>query len=335
MSPIIAVFLGMAAVFTVSAQDIVDSTVNPFYGLEGYSGGSDYSAVNDYPTSDSYHMAPDSSAAVPEENPVPQNAPSSGIFRQEGIASWYGAEFAGRPTASGELFNPGQFTAAHPSLPFGTLLKVTNRHNNRQAVVRVNDRGPYVSARIIDVSQAAAEALDMISTGTAPVLVEIAEGSTVTPPPVYQYTPAPLPQATAPIQQYPNPPAVSQAYPLPELAAEPAPAAAYQPPVPTPAVDPVQPNVTPSGIIPAVIRPALPPLGTGARYRVQVGSFKVTKNAVETFDRLITLGFQPNYERYQDFYRVVISGVPAEDMQMVAERLGAGGFREALIREEF
>jgi hypothetical protein len=55
---------------------------------------------------------------------------------------------------------------------------------------------------------------------------------------------------------------------------------------------------------------------------------------VEAFDRLVTLGFQPNYERYQDFYRVVISGVPAEDMELIAERLGAGGFREVLIREE-
>ncbi|MDR0656571.1 MAG: septal ring lytic transglycosylase RlpA family protein [Treponema sp.] len=328
-SPIIAVFLGMAAVFTVSAQDVVDPTVNPFYGLDGYTGGNDYSTANEYPGVDSYYAAPDSPLGVPADNPVPQNAPSSGIFRQEGIASWYGAEFAGRPTASGALFNPAQFTAAHPRLPFGTLLKVTNRHNNRQAVVRVNDRGPYVSARIIDVSQAAAEALDMISTGTAPVLVEIAEGSTVTPPPVYQYTPAPLPQAASVPQAVPAPQAPQTAVPAP------VPAYPYPPPAPAPAADPIQPVVTPPDIIPAVIRPALPPLGTGARYRVQVGSFKNTKNAVETFDRLITLGFQPNYERYQDFYRVVISGVPAEDMQMVAERLGAGGFREALIREEF
>ncbi|MDR1127912.1 MAG: septal ring lytic transglycosylase RlpA family protein, partial [Treponema sp.] len=90
-----------------------------------------------------------------------------GIFRQEGIASWYGQEFAGRPTASGEVFNPSQFTAAHPTLPFGTLLKVTNRHNNRSVTVRVNDRGPFVSSRIIDVSRAAAEQLDIVATGTA------------------------------------------------------------------------------------------------------------------------------------------------------------------------
>lgn len=104
-------------------------------------------------------------------------APDSqfGIFTQEGVASWYGVEFGGRPTASGEIFTPSQLTAAHPTLPFGTMLKVTNKSNNRSVVVRVNDRGPFVSARIIDLSQGAAEQLDMITTGTAPVTVESLE----------------------------------------------------------------------------------------------------------------------------------------------------------------
>ncbi|MDR0376818.1 MAG: septal ring lytic transglycosylase RlpA family protein [Spirochaetaceae bacterium] len=98
-----------------------------------------------------------------------------GIFSQEGVASWYGIEFGGRPTASGEIFTPNQLTAAHPTLPFGTMLKVTNKHNNKSVVVRVNDRGPFVSARIIDLSQGAAEQLDMLATGTAPVRVESLE----------------------------------------------------------------------------------------------------------------------------------------------------------------
>jgi rare lipoprotein A len=102
-----------------------------------------------------------------------QNQQTTGDhFRQEGIASWYGTEFDGRPTASGETFNSKELTAAHPTLPFGTTLLITNKHNMRQIVVRVNDRGPFVSARIIDLSMAAAEALDMLTTGTAPVLVE-------------------------------------------------------------------------------------------------------------------------------------------------------------------
>jgi rare lipoprotein A len=108
-----------------------------------------------------------------------QQSPSTDLsnFRQEGIASWYGAEFNGRPTASGEIFNTSLYTAAHPTLPFGTMLTVTNLNNGRKVNVRVNDRGPFVSSRIIDLSQAAAQMLDMIREGTAPVLVEAANGA--------------------------------------------------------------------------------------------------------------------------------------------------------------
>jgi rare lipoprotein A len=94
------------------------------------------------------------------------------IFRQEGIASFYGDEFNGRPTASGEIYDGTKYTAAHPSLPFGTLLQVTNLANNHQVTVRVNDRGPFVASRIIDLSKAAAEALGMLNTGTAKVEIE-------------------------------------------------------------------------------------------------------------------------------------------------------------------
>jgi rare lipoprotein A len=102
-------------------------------------------------------------------------------FHEEGIASWYGVEYAGRRTASGEVFDADLFTAAHPTLAFGTMLVITNKHNNKQVVVRVNDRGPFKSARILDVSQAAAEQLDMIVTGTAPVIAEILGPAAQTP----------------------------------------------------------------------------------------------------------------------------------------------------------
>jgi rare lipoprotein A len=105
--------------------------------------------------------------------PVPVPAvPGGEYFRQEGVASWYGYEFDGRPTASGEIYNSSLFTAAHPTLPFGTTLLVTNRQNNRQVAVKVNDRGPFVGGRIIDLSRAAAEQLDMLITGTAPVTID-------------------------------------------------------------------------------------------------------------------------------------------------------------------
>jgi rare lipoprotein A len=86
---------------------------------------------------------------------------------QQGKASWYGPGFHGRRTASGEIFNRRAMTAAHRTLPFGTLVRVVNPRTGRSAVVRINDRGPYARGRIIDLSQASAEALGI--SGVAPV----------------------------------------------------------------------------------------------------------------------------------------------------------------------
>jgi rare lipoprotein A len=87
--------------------------------------------------------------------------------KQSGTASWYGAEC--RKTASGEHYNPESLTAAHRSLPFGTMVEVRNVANGRSVVVRINNRGPYCKGRIIDVSKAAAQQLEMIHSGTTKV----------------------------------------------------------------------------------------------------------------------------------------------------------------------
>lgn len=92
-------------------------------------------------------------------------------YVEEGEASWYGPGFDGRKTASGERFNTHEMTAAHKTLPFGTLLKVTNLENNLWTIVKVNDRGPYVGGRIIDLSNAAKLSIEM--GGTAPVRIEV------------------------------------------------------------------------------------------------------------------------------------------------------------------
>jgi rare lipoprotein A len=92
---------------------------------------------------------------------------------EEGLASWYGGKFQGRLTSSGEVFDTNLLTAAHKTLPFGTLVKVTNLANGRSALVKINDRGPFVEGRIIDLSRAAAEQIDMVGTGTARVSVEV------------------------------------------------------------------------------------------------------------------------------------------------------------------
>jgi len=92
---------------------------------------------------------------------------------QEGVVSWYGERFHNRPTASGELFDVADLTMAHPSLPFGTKVRVTNLRNGRSVVVRVNDRGPFVGTRIADLSQAAAATLGMLHRGLARARIEV------------------------------------------------------------------------------------------------------------------------------------------------------------------
>jgi len=91
----------------------------------------------------------------------------------EGLASWYGGKFHGRLTSSGEVFDTNSMTAAHKVLPFGTFVKVTNKDNGLSAVVKINDRGPFVEGRIIDLSRAAADEIGMLGQGVAPVSLEI------------------------------------------------------------------------------------------------------------------------------------------------------------------
>lgn len=92
-----------------------------------------------------------------------------------GFASYYGNEFQGRKTANGEIYDSSKLTAAHKTIPFGTLVKVTNLKNNKSVIVKINDRGPFVEGRIIDLSYAAARQIDMLWDGVVQVEVEILE----------------------------------------------------------------------------------------------------------------------------------------------------------------
>ena len=94
-------------------------------------------------------------------------------FSQVGLASWYGRENEGRRTASGQPFNPNQFTAAHKTLPLGTVVKVTNLDTGKSVRVRINDRGPYVGRRILDLSAAAGRTLNIHQHGVARVRVDV------------------------------------------------------------------------------------------------------------------------------------------------------------------
>ena len=126
--------------------------------------------------------APPSVPARPPSAPGAAQPPTRhspfvpGIFVEEGTASWYGIPFNGRRAANGEIFDMNSLVAAHRTLPFGSILRVTNLNNGRDVQVRVIDRGPFVGDRILDLARAAAVALDMIGTGTAPVRIELLSG---------------------------------------------------------------------------------------------------------------------------------------------------------------
>jgi len=153
------------------------------------------------PPTDSPPRSSGSSRSAPAAEPVPRPEPRSSYgngpvyqvngklyhvldtsygYRERGVASWYGTKFHGRPTSSREPYDMYQMTAAHKTLPLPTFVRVRNLSNNRSVVVRVNDRGPFVDNRVIDLSYAAALRLDMIRDGTS--LVEITAISFDDPP---------------------------------------------------------------------------------------------------------------------------------------------------------
>jgi rare lipoprotein A (peptidoglycan hydrolase) len=114
--------------------------------------------------------SPPESEQAPPIAKIP--APSQPTMMETGLASWYGPKFHGKLTASGEVFNQEKFTAAHPTLPWGSKVKVTNLDNGKSVDVRINDRGPFGKGRIIDVSRAAARALGMVGRGITTVQLE-------------------------------------------------------------------------------------------------------------------------------------------------------------------
>lgn len=105
------------------------------------------------------HPLPESKQASPFSKPSP------GV--QKGLVSWYGDAFAGRKTASGEIYQPQELTAAHPEYPFGTRVRVTLRQTGKSVVVRINDRGPFVPGRVMDLSKASAEKIGLTGVGEA------------------------------------------------------------------------------------------------------------------------------------------------------------------------
>ena len=200
---------------------------------------------------------------------VPAHEPN---YDEIGIASWYGPAFHGKASASGEIFNENDLTAAHPTLPIPSLVKVTNLENGRSVIVRLNDRGPFVDDRIIDLSKAAAAALDMYAKGTARVRVQYVGPAPAEGGGAVSTTPAPQPVSLT--------------------------------------AAPISPGRAPAAVTaPAAVRPPVQSTIAGERFFVQAGSFADLANAHKLRARLAPYG-QVSVEAAtvngSEFYRVMV-----------------------------
>ena len=123
-------------------------------------------------------LSPKSEARLSASLSPPRLCAIAIVEYETGVASWYGQEFQGNTTASGEVYDLNGLTAAHPTLPFGTTVRVTNLKNMKNILLRINDRGPHIGRRLIDVSWAAAKRLGFVSSGLTRVRVEVVAGPT-------------------------------------------------------------------------------------------------------------------------------------------------------------
>jgi rare lipoprotein A len=244
--------------------------------------------------------------------PPPQPQPSDTL---RGVASWYGQEYAGRTTANGEIFDPWQLTAAHRTLPFGTVLDVTNTKNGQTVRVRVNDRGPYINDRLIDISYAAAAKIGLVEPGVGDVqltVIKLGKGEREPPAPYIVTVPEVKPSDVPPAKSVEEVPVVVEEKPV-EVA-----------PVETRKV------VSPDGKRIETVAPVAPPRGgqprggeprggqppsvvqSTARYVVQVGAFAMENNAKLLQDQLATLG-EKAYIDHTQLYHVRIGPFATRD----------------------
>ena len=297
--------------------------------------------------------------------PPPQPAPPvlAGMSDTHGTAGWYGQEFAGRTTANGEIFDPLLMTAAHRTLPFGTVIDVKNPKTQQTVRVRVNDRGPYIGNRLIDLSYAAAQQIGIVDTGggevdinvvrlgkgerepPAPYTVAVAGPTASGEAPKVEATPAPPPApapAPAPVVVTPLPPVpvtVGNVQVIEEhkgvetrrqvsasgksVEVVPVP----QPKASAPAPAPVQPAPQPKPVAPA---PSPAPAKTG-RYAVQVGAFSIEANAKALQERLTKLGEQASIQK-TTLYLVRIGPFETRDQALkVRERLEREGISAIIV----
>jgi rare lipoprotein A len=227
-------------------------------------------------------------------------------YDETGLASWYGEAFDGQATANGEIYNLNELSAAHKTLPLPSIVEVTNLRNGRALRLRVNDRGPYVDGRIIDLSRRAAQLLGFEMAGTTPVRVRILKEESIQVAEAAkrgQSGPvrlAAIAVAAMPPQQAPPPPVRTAPTPQPIAAApSPEPAQAEPPPREPPPVEiaeappPASRRNWPALIAPAhaeTLRPTAISSGSSGRIFIQAGAFAVPENAQRVRARISALG---------------------------------------------
>jgi rare lipoprotein A len=255
-------------------------------------------------------------------------------YVETGIASWYGEDFHGGATANGEIYDMNALTAAHRTLPMPSMVRVTNLENGRQLALRVNDRGPFVNNRIIDVSRRAAQLLGFDRQGTARVRVEIMDaesrqlaalyGGGAQPTATAGAAPVPpaaaAPTAAVTAETLPPPPgaaAASAAPAVPAMAPRPAAVAAALPSAPTP-----------DGKVTVI------PVHQTAMF-IQAGAFTDAANARRLQVRLASLGraqIVPAMVGNQKFYRVRLGPIgTVADADAMLDRVVASGHPEARL----
>ena len=285
----------------------------------------------------------------------------------QGIASWYGEEFAGKTTANGEIFDPMQLTAAHRTLPFGTVLDVTNVATSRTVRVRINDRGPYVGNRVLDLSYAAAKEIGLVDPGSGNVamkVVHIGKGDREPPAPYVVEIPDPgqkvdVSPEEAPAVAFPLPTetsgvttsrgssdtfhvevqeehagvptrrqVASDGKSIEEVPLEETPAAAVIEPVPV--TVPAPPPPAPK---PAPAPQPRPKASPAHQYFVQVGAFAQESNAKALQQRLARIG-QEAFIDQERLYRVRIGPFESRDLAVKKRtELEANGLSAIILAE--
>lgn len=228
------------------------------------------------------------------------------VYKKNVTVSYYAEDFHGKKTSSGEVFNMNDYTCAHVSLPFGTILKVTNRANGKSVSVRVNDRGPFVIDREADLSKAAAVKLDMIKSGTAKVDIEIEKSVSHSKISLQTAQKA----ESIMMSRYPSYASSKQS------------SATQKKNVQTVTIKSESNNFDYSK------------LAKNTYWDIQTASFSSKANAQVFAQKLYDDGFRNiAFQKTDTSYRVVLKDIPWTDVQKIEKRLKEKGYNDLLIRQ--